>query len=302
MVNRPVPVTTPAWRTPIVRAGSHSVISMWSVSRSGPTLVSQTKRVPTPRRCVVLEPDRLGVGHPLDVALDRLDRLPDLGRGRRRSGSRRRPGSRTADEAGVAPTLRSSWAENSGGTMLMSTPVPRSKPAIDDELGPDVDVPVEGPVVAVGRGVEHEVVRRRRRAAGAAARGRRARPGPTAARSAGRRVLQVGVVGAGDDEQLVGRPGPERADDHDAVVVVDDAGPVGRPRPRWWRTGCSRPRSGRRPAPRRGSRPARTACRAAGRGGGRATRRPRGRGSRWPGCSGCSGCERAPRRGRAGPP
>ena len=51
MVNRPVPVTSPAWRTPIVRGGSHSVTSMWSVSRNGPTLVSQTNRVPTPRRC-----------------------------------------------------------------------------------------------------------------------------------------------------------------------------------------------------------------------------------------------------------
>ena len=48
-VKRPEPVTRPWWRTPISRPGIHDVISMWSASRTGPTLVSQMKRVPVPR-------------------------------------------------------------------------------------------------------------------------------------------------------------------------------------------------------------------------------------------------------------
>lgn len=48
--NRPVPVTSPTWRTPMARPGRHSVTSMRSTSRMGPTLVSQAKVVPTPER------------------------------------------------------------------------------------------------------------------------------------------------------------------------------------------------------------------------------------------------------------
>jgi hypothetical protein len=48
--NAPVPMTTPEWRTPMRRSGSHSVISIRSCSLIGPILVSHTKRVPVPRR------------------------------------------------------------------------------------------------------------------------------------------------------------------------------------------------------------------------------------------------------------
>ena len=50
---------------------------------------------------------------------------------------------------------------------------------------------------------------------------------PTAARSAGSRALQVRLVRAGDDEQLVGRAAPERCHRHDAVVGQHEAGAVG---------------------------------------------------------------------------
>ena len=50
-VKRPVPVTTPTWRTPITCCGTHSVISMRSTSLIGPTLVSQKNVVPTSRVC-----------------------------------------------------------------------------------------------------------------------------------------------------------------------------------------------------------------------------------------------------------
>lgn len=47
---RPSPVTMPTWRMPIARAGRHSVISIRSVSRNGPTRVSQSNEAPTPDR------------------------------------------------------------------------------------------------------------------------------------------------------------------------------------------------------------------------------------------------------------
>jgi hypothetical protein len=43
-----VPVTIPVWRTPIALPGDHSVISISSVSVSGPTFVSHSNRVPGP--------------------------------------------------------------------------------------------------------------------------------------------------------------------------------------------------------------------------------------------------------------
>ena len=49
-VKRPLPVTSPVWRTPIVRPSRHSVTSMRSTSLNGPTFVSHSKVVPTPRR------------------------------------------------------------------------------------------------------------------------------------------------------------------------------------------------------------------------------------------------------------
>ena len=45
----PVPLTTPSWRTPMLRGGSHSVTVITSVSLIGPTLVSHSNVVPTPR-------------------------------------------------------------------------------------------------------------------------------------------------------------------------------------------------------------------------------------------------------------
>lgn len=50
MVKRPVPCTRPTWRIPMARPSDHSVTSMRSVRRKGPTLVSQSKVVPTPSR------------------------------------------------------------------------------------------------------------------------------------------------------------------------------------------------------------------------------------------------------------
>jgi hypothetical protein len=49
-VKRPVPPTTPAWRTPMARPRRHSVTSSTSVSRKGPTRVSTSIVVPTPVR------------------------------------------------------------------------------------------------------------------------------------------------------------------------------------------------------------------------------------------------------------
>jgi hypothetical protein len=45
---RPLPVTVPTCETPIAALGTHSVISIRSVRRSGPILVSQSNVVPTP--------------------------------------------------------------------------------------------------------------------------------------------------------------------------------------------------------------------------------------------------------------
>ena len=48
-VKTPVPVTMPMCLTPIALPGTHSVISILSVKRIGPTFVSQRNAVPTPR-------------------------------------------------------------------------------------------------------------------------------------------------------------------------------------------------------------------------------------------------------------
>ena len=53
-VKRPRPVTAPRCSMPIARPGVHSVTAMRSVVRSGPTFVTQSKRVPTPRREVLV--------------------------------------------------------------------------------------------------------------------------------------------------------------------------------------------------------------------------------------------------------
>ena len=50
-VNRPSPVTTPVWRTPMTRGSSHSVIVMRSVSSIGPKRVSHSNVAPTPLVC-----------------------------------------------------------------------------------------------------------------------------------------------------------------------------------------------------------------------------------------------------------
>ncbi len=47
---RPAPRTTPVWRMPRIRGGSHSVTTMRSVSRKGPSLVSQSKVAPALER------------------------------------------------------------------------------------------------------------------------------------------------------------------------------------------------------------------------------------------------------------
>jgi len=52
---RPFPLTTPWWWTPIASQGFHSVIDMTSVSRMGPTLVTQMNSVPTPVRAAVVK-------------------------------------------------------------------------------------------------------------------------------------------------------------------------------------------------------------------------------------------------------
>jgi len=48
-VKRPSPVTRPSWRTPISRPSTQLVTVMRSTVRSGPTRVTQSKVVPTPR-------------------------------------------------------------------------------------------------------------------------------------------------------------------------------------------------------------------------------------------------------------
>ena len=47
-VKPPLPEIRPRWTTPIVLSSTHSVISMRSTVRNGPSLVTQSKVVPTP--------------------------------------------------------------------------------------------------------------------------------------------------------------------------------------------------------------------------------------------------------------
>ena len=154
IVNRPVPVTRPVWRTPIARPGSHSVISIRSVRRIGPTLVTHSKRVPTPSVLVGHEPDHLGVGHPVDVGVDLLDGAPTPSPAAASYVARLTPDPR---HAGVR-TARSVSAAVSGGMTLIITPVPRSKPAAVTRFGHRCTCQWYCAGVLVRRGVEPEVV------------------------------------------------------------------------------------------------------------------------------------------------
>ena len=117
------------WLTPIERRGFHSVIAIRSVSRSGPTFVSQSNVVPTPRRRRDVSRMATRVVHPVARATRRrsiarhtdgrrrvdVDASPDPGHGVRPAGQ---------------PTELMCCAAASGATMLMSTPVPCSNPVV----------------------------------------------------------------------------------------------------------------------------------------------------------------------------
>ena len=59
---------------PMTRPGSHSVTIMRSFVRNGPIRVTAVERRADAAVLLARERDRLGVGHPVDVRLDRLDR------------------------------------------------------------------------------------------------------------------------------------------------------------------------------------------------------------------------------------
>ena len=67
----------PEWRTPIERPGSHSVISIRSVKRDRADLGVAHEPGADPAALLADESDLDGVGHPVDVAFDRFEHLPD---------------------------------------------------------------------------------------------------------------------------------------------------------------------------------------------------------------------------------
>ena len=104
----------------------------------------------------------------------------------------------------TAQARRRSSAACSGATMLMSTPVPASNPATLVSRGSTCTCQWNRSVVAVRRGVEDEVVGGVADAARASA-ASESRTRPAHRHQVGRRgVGEVGLVGAGDDQHLVG--------------------------------------------------------------------------------------------------
>ena len=166
-------------------------------------------------------------------------------------------------------------AASSGATRLIGTPVPSSNPARVVSFGQQVNVPVEATRCPIGRGVEHDVVgdrAHRRFEASEAVADCAAHAGDVERRGA----VDVGVVRLGDDEHLVGRTAPVRAD-HDRCARLRARRGGRRPaRRRRRRTAGSCLRTERSRPVRRLPRGARTACRAVARAGARARRPPRG--------------------------
>ena len=133
--NSPSPVTAPRCAIPIATPGSHTVTTKWSVVCSGPTRVRQSNSGADTRVLRAAERDRLRVLHPLDVALDVLDRGPHVFR---RRGDRGAHADR--DHGRTSFRVRAACA---GSTVFTKRPVACSKPATHGETRRDLDVPVE---------------------------------------------------------------------------------------------------------------------------------------------------------------
>ena len=128
-------MTRPSWRTPIDRPGSHSVISIWSVSRIGPTAVTHSNRVPTPRVWSVVK--RMISASAIQSTCDSIGsrtRHTSAG-GASYVGADPDDASHGADALARRPDARSVSAASSGGVTLIITPVPRSNPAAVTRLG-----------------------------------------------------------------------------------------------------------------------------------------------------------------------
>ena len=176
-----------------------------------------------------------------------------------------------------AATPRSSAAACSGGIDVDQHAGATLEAGLRDQVGPDVDVPVVLALVCVRSGVEADVVGHVADQHVEEGSGVTQRPADRGERLVVA-VLQVQLVAARDDQHLVRRSAPVRADDGD--VVVGERRPARRwpARPRPWCTASSGRRTGRRRALRRAPRRARTAGRATGREDATAMPRPRGRG------------------------
>ena len=127
---------------------------MRSVGRNGPTLVTQSNVVPTPRVLRARERDRLRVGHPVDVVLDRLDDAPDVG-GRRVDRDADAGSSRAARRA--APSAACCGRDDVDRAARCRARSRRSR----RDAGHDVDPPVERPRIVARRGVRSRRCRRR---------------------------------------------------------------------------------------------------------------------------------------------
>ncbi len=113
-------------------ARRHSVTSMRSVSAIGPMRVSQSNDAPTPAVGPRQEANRDGVLHPLDMSAEVAHDLPHLVARRVDLGAH---AAHPASRLGYTDAVRSCAAANSGGVMLIITPVPRSKPATLTSFG-----------------------------------------------------------------------------------------------------------------------------------------------------------------------
>ena len=228
-MKRPSPVTRPTWRTPIAVPSTHSTTTMRSVVRKGPTRVAQSKRVPGPRRS--------GPTKVIDTASTiQVAWAPRSASSDQTAGGGASITVPTADGhhgpcgpdcarlvAGHVPELAGG---SLGGYDVDADAGAELEAGAGRDVGQDVHVPVERPILAVRGRVDDEVV-------GDVAE-HLAQPHQHVAQEAtdggevGRRgPFQVADGLAGHDEELVGRAAPVRAQRdrpvvrrHDQLVTV----------------------------------------------------------------------------------
>ena len=281
-VNTPEPVTMPRVAH-AHRHARHPLGDLHAVGqRDRPDLRVAQERRADATLLLALETDRDGVGHPVDVALDRLEVDHTASGGAVISidtvtslidaGHRAHRGSDAQHRRSAAPRHASS-----GGTTLIITPVPRSKPACVTSTGQMWTCQWYSPVCWCGA---VWIPRLKATSPSAPFRwaivSRIARP--TAASESSDACWRCDWRSVGTIIISYGTPLQNGQMHHDVVVGDARCADRRRVRPRSWSRAATHRRSGRRRAPRRGSRPARTAARGSGRAGGRSTPRPRCRG------------------------